>query len=236
MAKKKKKKRVWKIKNIIIILLVLLSIIGLFYYALKMPIKNIYIKGNNIISDDEIINITSLYEYPSFLLTKKSNLETKLEKNDYIKKATIKKKFGNVLEITITENTPIALTSDGKLLLSTGKLLENTYELMDVPILINSIDNSEVLKSFTKKFSKINSNILRQISQIEYSPVNVDEERFLLYMNDSNLVYITLTKINKLNKYDRIKDKLEGKTGIIYLDAGDYVELKQETTNNQPTN
>ena len=52
----------------------------------------------------------------------------------------------------------------------------------------------------------LTENVLRQISQIEYSPVAVDEERFLLYMNDSNLVYITLTKIDKLNKYDKIKE------------------------------
>lgn len=236
MAKKKKKKRVWKIKNIIILLLILLSIIGLFYYALNMPIKNIYIKGNKIITDNEIIQITSLYEYPSFLLTKKSELEKKIEKNDYIKSATIKKKMGNILEITIVENIPIVLTTEGKILLSNGNLLENVYELTDIPILINSIDNQEILENFTKKFSKIDSNILRQISQIEYSPVNVDEERFLLYMNDSNLVYITLTKINKLNKYDRIKDKLEGKTGIIYLDAGDYIELKKENVDGQNLN
>ena len=45
-------------------------------------------------------------------------------------------------------------------------------------------------------------------------------------MNDGNLVYITLTKINKINKYNQIRDKLDGHMGIIYLDAGDYVELK----------
>ena len=46
-------------------------------------------------------------------------------------------------------------------------------------------------------------------------------------MNDTNLVYITLTKIDKLNKYNKIKDALGSQTGIIYLDSGDYVELKK---------
>ena len=65
-----------------------------------------------------------------------------------------------------------------------------------------------------------------EISEIEYSPVNVDEDRFLLYMDDGNFVYVTLTKIEKMNKYNDIKDELMGKRGIIYLDSGDYVELK----------
>ena len=226
MAKKKKKKKVFKIKNIILILIILLTIIGLSYYTLTMPIKNIYIKNNNIISDDEVITLSSLYEYPSFLLTNNYKIEKILEKNPYIKQVTIKKKFKNVIEITIKEYQPIALTKEEKIILENSKILDNDYQLNDLPTLINTIDNQEIFQDFATKFGQINKNILRQISQIEYSPVAVDEERFLLYMNDSNLVYITLTKITKLNKYDQIKDKLEGRNGIIYLDSGDYVELK----------
>jgi len=46
-------------------------------------------------------------------------------------------------------------------------------------------------------------------------------------MNDGNLVYITLSKIIKINKYDSIYSQLEGKRGIIYLDSGDYIEIKE---------
>ena len=45
-------------------------------------------------------------------------------------------------------------------------------------------------------------------------------------MTDSNYVYITLSKIEKINKYNSIIQKLENKKGIIYLDSGDYVEIK----------
>ena len=51
-------------------------------------------------------------------------------------------------------------------------------------------------------------------------------DRFLLYMSDGNLVHVTLTKINKVNKYNGIKDVLGDRYGVIYLDSGDYVELK----------
>lgn len=226
VAKKKKKKRVLKVKNIIILLIILGMIIGVFYYAITMPIKNIYIKGNNIISDNEILETSSLYEYPSFLLTPKSQIKKSLEKNEYIKEAKITKKLGNIIEIKITEYPAIAITTEEDIMLSNGKILENTYNLTDIPIMINTIEDQNIIKNFASKFGQINTNILRQISQIEYSPVEVDKDRFLLYMNDGNLVYITLTKINKLNKYDRIKDKLNGQIGIIYLDSGDYVELK----------
>lgn len=226
MVKKKKKKRVLKIKNILILLGVVILIIGISYYVITMPIKNIYIKGNKIITDNEIIESTKLYEYPAFILTKKNNLKKIIKKNPYIKSVNINKKIGNIIEIEIEEYLPIAITNDEKIVLENGIMLENSYNLTDIPILINEISNQDIYINFTNKLSKINTNILRQISQIEYSPIEVDKDRFLLYMNDTNLVYITLTKIDKLNKYNKIKDVLNEKKGIIYLDSGNYITLK----------
>ena len=65
------------------------------------------------------------------------------------------------------------------------------------------------------------------ISEIEYSKTDYDSERFLLYMNDCNEVYATISKLNKLNKYEEIVTKLNGKRGILYLDSGNYLEVKE---------
>lgn len=205
---------------------ILVVIVGLFYYAITMPIKNIYIQGNHIVLDNEILTLSSLYEYPSFLLTKKSTIQKKILKNNYIKDVVVKKRLGNVLELLITEYQVIAFTRDGKVILSNGRKLDAVDELEDIPILMNEIDKENIYREFASKFGKLREDILKQISEIEYCPVSVDEERFLLYMNDGNLVYITLTKIEKLNLYNQMKDQLGDKRGIIYLDSGDYVEVK----------
>ena len=224
VAKKKKKRRV-KLKNILIFFLILIGIISIFYYAIKMPIHNIYIENNEIVSDDEVIKLAKLENYPSFLLTKKSDMEKNIKKNQYIEDVKIQKKFGNIILISVKEYQAVTIIKEKKLLLSNGLEIENTYDLSDIPVLVNEIEDKKVYRNFAKKLGLIKKDILRQISQIEYNPSEVDKERFLLYMSDGNIVYITLTKITKLNKYNQIKDKLEGKTGIIYLDAGDYVEL-----------
>ena len=222
---KKKKKRVLKIKNICIFLGTLILLGLLIYYIVTMPIKNIYVNGEKYITENEILELTSLYEYPSFLLTKKTTLINKIKKNNYIKNVTIRKKWGSILEINIEEYTPLALTKDNKIIIENGHLLDNIYNETDIPLLINEITDKEIYNNLSKKLKKINKNILRQISQIEYSPVEVDKDRFLLYMSDKNKVYITLTKIEKMNKYNKIKDALEGNSGIIYLDSGNYAEL-----------
>jgi len=121
MTKKKKKKHVLKIKNIIIILLILLALVGLFYYAITMPIKNVYIKGNTMVSDEEIMIISKLDQYPSFLLTKKRELQNLIIKNEYINKVKITKKIGNIIEVNITEYQVIAVTTEDKIILSNGR-------------------------------------------------------------------------------------------------------------------
>lgn len=228
MVAKKKKKRKLKLKmrNVLILLTVILIFVGVIYYILQLPINNIYITGNNILSDAEVIDWAKVDSYPSFLLTSSSEVENNLSDNPYIENVDVNKKLGNKIEINVTEYKTIALINQGsQVLLSSGDIVSNDYELSDVPILCNSVSD-EIFNDFVNKFAKINRNVLRQISQIEYSPVDVDNMRFLLYMDDGNLVYITLTKINKINKYNDIKDKLENKIGTIYLDSGDYVEVR----------
>lgn len=232
MAKKKKKRKVrLKIKNILIFLSIILIFLAVIYYVLQMPIKNIYISGNKILDDETVIELAKLSNYPSFLLTSTSEIKRNLSKSDYINNIKISKKLGNVIDIKVEEYKALALTNNGqRVILSSGKIIENKDNITDVPVLNNNISD-KVFNYFIKKFSGVNDNILRQISQLEYSPVSVDDKRFLLYMDDGNMIYITLTKIDKLNKYNAIKDKMDNQTGLIYLDSGDYVELKDNKEN-----
>lgn len=232
MAKKKKKRKVrLKIKNILIFLSVILIFLAVIYYVLQMPIKNIYISGNKILDDETVIELAKLSNYPSFLLTSTSEIKRNLSKSDYINNIKVSKKLGNIIDIKVEEYKALALTNNGqRVILSSGKIIENKDNITDVPVLNNNISD-KVFNYFIKKFSGVNDNILRQISQLEYSPVSVDDKRFLLYMDDGNIIYITLTKIDKLNKYNAIKDKMDNQTGLIYLDSGDYVELKDNKEN-----
>ena len=64
MAKKKVKVKVKKrklnIKRFLITIFILLLLILIMAYLLNLPVKNIYITGNNILKDKEIIEISNL--------------------------------------------------------------------------------------------------------------------------------------------------------------------------------
>lgn len=231
MSEKKKvkvkvKKRKIKFKRILLCLLIIILLILMFLYLKKLPIKNIYIIGNNILRDKEIIEEAKLQNYPEFMGTSKKDIITKLKKNDYVKEVKVKKTFYNKIYIYITENKVLSLYND-KLLLENGKFVENNYNVTSSPILISDI--TSIKDKFVSKFSLINNDILLKISEIEYTPNEVDNERFSLLMNDGNLVYITLNKITKINKYNSIYSEMDGKKGIIYLDSGDYIEVKENS-------
>lgn len=222
-VKVKVKKKKLKIKTLIIAIIILILILLIGFNILNLPVKNIYIVGNNIISDKTIIEKADLKEYPPFINTYFSNIKKKLLTNEYIKSVDIKRNINRKITISIEEYKPICIYKE-KLILSSTKAVDNIYNIDYVPYIINDMDKA--YDKFVTKFSKINTDVLLKISHIEYVPNDLDQERFLLYMTDSNYVYITLSKIDKLNKYNSIIQKMENKKGIIYLDSGDYVEIK----------
>jgi len=222
-VKVKVKKKKLKIKNLLVTITILILLVLTIIDITRLPVKNIYIQGNNILNDKTIITLADLTDYPPYINTYFSNIKVKLLDNDYIKSVNIKRTLSRKIYVEIEEYNPICIYKD-KLVLSSTKSVDNTYNIDYVPYIINDID--EIYDKFVTKFNKVNKDILLKISHIEYTPNEVDKERFLLYMTDSNYVYITLSKIDKINKYNSIVQELENKKGIIYLDSGDYVEIK----------
>ncbi len=218
----------------VIFFLTITSFLAFFTYMLLLsPIKNVYITGNTNLSDKEIMQTARILDYPSFLLTFSYKIKQRLLTNPYIKDVKIEKRIGNKLYIKVTENKPICIDSDNELILANGKKIVNNKNL-NYPMLKNDI--STIYKAFIKNFSLVKDSILVKISEIEYSPTNVDKERFILYMSDGNIVYITLPKIEKINKYDGIYQQLDGNKGVVYLDSGDYIEIKDKVGDSTDAN
>ena len=227
MATKKVKITVTQKKvNIKKILVLLIIIIGLGFFAayiIKKPITNIYISGNKIISDKRIIELAKLNDYPQAIKYYFYNPKNNILKDEYIKDVKITQKQLSKIYIEVKEYKPIAIYND-ELILSSKKKVANKYNIDYVPYVTNDIDG--IYDKFVDSFAKIDDDILLKISHIEYAPNEVDKERFILYMVDSNYVHVTLSKITKINKYNSIVNELDNKKGIIYLDSGDYLEIK----------
>lgn len=217
----KQKRKISK-KKILIFLLIFFMVLFIIK-LLNTNITNIYISGNNYLTDQEILDIAKLSDYPNTINNLSFKIEKRLKNNKYINKAKVRKNILlNKVYINVEENYPLFYYSTkNKTILYNGKEVDGSESLTTV---INSIPD-HIYEKLISKAKKININILKRISEIEYSPNDVLKERFFLLMNDGTYVYITLDKFNTLNKYLDIIKKFEDKKGILYLDSGEYFHV-----------
>ncbi len=227
MAKVIKKRKKLKLVAVFLFLVIVAGISYISYLLLDMTIKNILIKGNTIVKDQEIIEQANIEDYPSFLRTTSHKIKKSLRNNPYIASVKVKKRFFNKLIIEIEENNILYLDSNtNRMVLSNGKRIDIDKNSMGSAVLINEV-NQKYQDKFIKRMNEIDKNILRKVSEIKYEPTDLDQGRFLFTMTDGNYVYLTLTKFKNINYYEEVLPQLEGKKGILYLDSGNHFEIME---------
>lgn len=226
MAKKLVKRRKIKIFHFLIFLIVVGILVFSVYIILSSPIKNINIRGNIYLSDEEIIEKAGLKDYPSFFLTLSHQMKQNLEKLPIVKNVIIKKGLFNTLTIHVKEYRIILKNG-----LTDKYILENGDELaLDFECVVPKLTNSVVKEKYQKlieEFLAIHSDVLEKISEVKYVPNEYDKDRFLIYMSDGNSVYLTLTKFDMINYYNQVLQQIEGKKGILYLDSGNHFKIME---------
>lgn len=223
MARKIKKKRKLKVKNVFLVFLfIILMLLGI-AFLIDIKINNIVIKGNSLYSDWEIIEMARLDDYPSSLKTLSSSIEKRLEKDAYVNNVEVERPSLTKVVINIEENLPLFyyLPAEKTILADKTEVDDN----FPVPTVINYVPD-KVYSKFLKAIASVNYDIVKRISEIKYDPNEVDEGRFFLTMNDGNQVYLTLNKFDKIDNYLDIIKEFDNKKGILYLDSGEYFEVK----------
>lgn len=214
---KNKKKRRIKVLPVLLLLLIIILIIT---FVSSRKITNIYISNNEYFSDQEIIDLAKISNYPSVMNNQSWVIKKRLEKNILILSAKVSiKKFSQVY-IEVEENYPL-FYNNLKTVLYDGCEVDEYY---GGAILINYIPDT-IYSNFVNSMKKINKKVLKRISEIKYDPNDVDEERFLFMMDDGNYVYVTLNKIENINNYINIIKNFNSKKGILYLDSGEYFKI-----------
>lgn len=229
MAKKVVKKKKLKIIPFLIVLLVIGGLSFGVYKTMTAKIKNIIISNADYLKDDYIIDLAGIRDYPSFYLTNSLKMKKKLLKSPYIREVKIKREFYHILEIDVTVNRPLFINKDSGMVVFEDKrtMLETEANIVfRVPRLINYVPDDKY-DTFIEKMAKVDKGTLGKISDIEYVPNDYDKDRFLLYMDDGNMVYLTLTKFKQIEYYNDVLEQLEGRKGILYLDSGNHFQIKE---------
>ena len=234
MAKKKKtqrkkqtpakKKRKILYGRIFLALFLLFVMIYLLILLIPQKIQTIHVSGNEFLTDQEVIEIAGLEDYPSTFTNYSYKIKKTLEDSDYIENASVSKNWFYEVNIKIEENRPLFFdTTKNKTVLESGNTTDRSF---DVPVLINYTPDTIYEKLITK-MNDLDTDIIRRISEIKYDPNDVDPNRFLFTMDDGNYVYLTANQLSSLNSYVTIVSQFEGKKGILYLDSGEYFQIME---------
>ena len=227
MAKQIKKKKKLRVFRLLLLLLALALIYLLLDSYLDTSIKNIIIKNTVHLKDQDLLEMAGIDQYPSFYWTSSRSIKRRLLASPYIKDVKVEKKFYHVLEITVDEYAILfKKESDGKIVLENQKELLADQEILGIPNLMNYIPDTKY-DTFIEAMTKMNASIRSKISEIQYVPNEFDKDRFLLFMDDGNSVYLTLTKFDMIDHYNEVLPQLEGRKGILYFDSGNHFEIKE---------
>ncbi len=208
-------------KRLIAFFAVLIVAIIIILGILNLKVTNIYVTGNEFLTEQEIIELAHLENYPRIITVIGKVIESKIKANPYIESVKVKKHITTIY-INIKENRPLLYDEkNNRTILKNGKY---TNDHFSTPILTTSV-NEEIKNQFLEKLSLIELPVFNVISEIKYAPNDVDDKLFLFTMNDGNYVYINLEKFENINKYFDMVVKFNNHKGILYLDSGEYFKI-----------
>jgi len=231
MREERRKKKVLRLKlsRLFMLLAIVLIIVATSFYVLNIRISQIEIIGTNLIQDDEIIEIAGIKDYPPIFSFSSYSLAKKIKTLDLVNDVKISKNLYGKLSIQIDEARVLFYNkTNDKMVLSNEKEIEFSQKYLGIPTLINYVP-SNIYTDLINGLKLIDNDVLSIISEIEYSPSKtldgdvIDDTRFILRMNDTNIVYMNTINVKQLNNYLNITSAILATTdenhGILYLDS-----------------
>ena len=201
----------------VFLIILIIMILSLF----NLRITNIYVSGNSILTEQEVIELAHLEKYPRVITVVGKVIESKIKADPYIESVKVKKHITTIY-INLVENRPLVYDEkNNRTILKNG---EYTSDKFSIPILTTSVSD-KIYSQFLEKLSLIDISVFNVISEIKYAPNDVDDKLFVFLMNDGNYVYINLEKFENINKYFDMVVKFNNRKGILFLDSGEYFKI-----------
>lgn len=220
---KKRVKRRLRWQGVFFLALVAAGIFMAIKGLTKVNISTVKVSGNEYVKDAQIIKSAGLNDAVSYLGFDAKEICASVMDDSLINSCKIKRKWGFTIEIIVEERKPLFFyLSDNAIVLSDKERITGT-NIYGLPTLVNYAPE-EVLNEFINELSKIDNDIVRSISEIEYSPTTadngtyIDKERFIFDMNDGNTVIINNRKMSVFNHYKKVYASID-KKGVYNFDC-----------------
>lgn len=194
-------------------------------------VKTVEVLGNSLVSDQEIIDQSSLSENTNMWMINESEVVHAISQNSAVKSVEVQRQLPWTIVIQLAEYSHVGyIKENGNFLpiMGNGKVLTKVKQETvngDAPFILGFSDK-EYLKKMTEELSKLPKSILNLISELHWKPNDTNKNEILLYMNDGFVVNGTIRNFaEKMKVYPSIVAQLKPENkGVIHIGVGAYFE------------
>lgn len=194
-------------------------------------VKNIHVKGNAIVSENELIERSGLTDETNIWMINKGDIKESIHEHPMIETVSVKRMLPRDVEISVKEFALVGFVKENDVfspVLEDGSIL-NDMQKKNVnggaPLLVN-FTKDDYLNKMATELHELPKSILNMISEVHWQPTEENENKILLYMNDGYIVKSTLRDFSdKMTVYPSIVSQLDPEDkGIIHIEGGAYFE------------
>ncbi|WP_410988081.1 cell division protein FtsQ/DivIB [Bacillus cereus] len=216
---------------VICILITVILLVCILFLNRSAKISNISVKGNETVSQSEIIGLSNLSSKDNYWNLHKEDIKESIKKNKKIKEVNVLKKFPNQVVIDVKEYKTIAYKVKNNYyypILENGTMLDeviNNQDKENVPVIKQFRSNDEyLLEKLISELKTLPIEIQNKISEIHFSPTDVENSQIILYTTDGFTVSALITDFSrKMKFYPSIIQKLDPKQHpVIHLEDAIY--------------
>ncbi len=201
-------------------------LITLTYFLLPASrVKAISVSGNNYLPKDYVEHLSGITYKSRYFLTFPTITAHKIEEDPMISKARINLLPGNIIQIAIEENQPVAyrynedgpvfLMSDGS---EVGMKREYTNIISRVPF-VEGFYTEDQTHLLTKALSGVDRGMIEEIAEIRQYTLYYDDETLMIQMREGGYFFTNYFSIDILNRYHEYYAMQENKEYCFFADS-----------------
>lgn len=211
----------------LVIIGIILAVIAC-YFLPVFKVEKVKMNETSFITKNQLMKSLGVSEGSRYSLYKMSKLEKNVDTDSATATSSNYSIKNQTLSVKINEVKPLAENSNGELYYVQDGSIKKTTELSYYVPRVEGFDEKTETK-IIKELKGLDYNIIKEMSVIASANVKGRDDLVYIQMKDGNYVQITINQISEKMKYymqiqEIIKEKKDGKPGIIHLDVGDYYE------------
>ncbi len=214
--------------NIRLILVIAILFLISVYFIPIFEVEKIQTNETSFITRENLIKNLGVKEGERYSLSKMNKLKNNLDTESVSASKSHYEIKDKTLVVEVNEIKPLAQDKKGQLYYEQEKKVKTTTEMAyDVPLL--SAFSEEDTKVIIDELKQLDYNIIKEMAIITSANDKKRPELVYIQMKDGNYIEIGINQIfDKMQYYMQMKkiirEKNDGKPGIIHLNIGDYYE------------